>query len=91
MEALRRAIEIRLGEKAGRHASAILIDMMMNGCVVLELHEIPRPSLDGGLLVRIAAELETVASGAATSAAFSHTDQIEDVAFNPPSTMEHAQ
>lgn len=80
VEALRAAIVKHLGDKAGRRAAPILLDLMVNGCVLVELHEIPASLRDDGLLVRIAAELEADAASAATSAAFSHREAFEHVA-----------
>lgn len=79
VEALRAALVRHLGEKAGRRAAPIMLDMIMAGVVVVELHEIPSSLRDDGLLVRIAAELEVEATNAAEFGAFGHRDQIDHV------------
>ena len=72
--ALETVLGNHLGEKARRRAPAMLLELMALGCVLMELHEIPAADRKGGLLVRIAAELEAESEGAAMGAAVLHAD-----------------
>lgn len=87
--ALAAVLSKHLGEKAGRRAAPILLDLLINGVVLCELHEIPSALRNDGLLVTIAAELEAAAAGAVRGAVLTHTDQLAAIARPLQYTSPH--
>lgn len=76
-QALATAIEARLGPRAARHAPAILIALMVDGYCLFRLDEIPQDHRDGGILVRVAAELEQAGDAAGFVEAWNRDDDVE--------------
>lgn len=81
--ALAKALEARLGAKAGQHAAPILLELLVNGYCLVNLEEIPSSLREDGLLVTIATELEIAAQGHATYGSINHGAAAWDVAATP--------
>lgn len=77
-DALGDALRARFGDRASRHAAAVLIDLLKAGWCIFRLDEIPRDHREGGILVRVARELEEEAERQARAAAWLHDEQAGD-------------
>lgn len=71
-DALATALRDRFGPRQARQSAALLIDLLKAGWCVFRLDEIPQDHRDGGILVRVAAELEEEAQVQADLAAWPH-------------------